>query len=374
MDRNHNNLTARIYPPLVFFLLAFQLIMPSISIALDCNNPPRGFGGSWARAYKNWCESCGGTYSSRGPSCNPGPNWGGGSRGGSSYQQPSYDYEAERQRQEEERFRQEEAERQRQRELEEQRKREEEETRRKQAEFERSKQEALKSMKGVGAGELGLKGSGTGELGLKGIGDKGTSGLGLKGMEDTSSQKPLESPKVFSEQPSDKRQKGIEALQKHIPERKKDKAVTKKSKEEINKGQKVWQKALGCAMEEVYIRVESLGPAGKQFSQDLRKEMKRVFKEAGKSVKDINDVNVVNFGLDRQISAGSGSSEGQFIVKGIVNSKGNGKIFVDVQSYFSKSADKKDKQEYMQSVFEIDNTGKIIQSEKSAAVDACLAH
>ncbi len=371
MKRIHH-LTARIYPPFVLFLFVFLLIMPSVSIALDCNNPPRGFGGSWARAYKNWCESCGGTYSSRGPSCNPGPNWGGGIRDGSSYQQPSYNYEAERQRQEEERLRQEEAERQKQRELEEQRKREEEETRRKKEEFERSKQEALKSMKGVGDGELGLKGSDTGELGLKGVGDKGTNGLGLKGMDDTSSQKPLEMPRVSSEPPPHKKQKNIEEPKKHISERKKDKAVAKKSKTETNKA-KVWQKALGCAMEEIYVRVESLGPDGKQFSQDLRKEMKRVFKEAGKPVKDSNDVNVFNFGLDRQVSAAGGSSEGQFIVKGIVNSKGNGTIYVDVQSYFSKSADKIDKQEYMQSVFEIDNTGKIIRSENSAAVDACLA-
>lgn len=99
---------------------------------------------------------------------------------------PSYDDEAERQRQEAERQRQLEAERQRQRELEEQRKREEEAARKRQEEFERNKQEALKSMKGITEGELGLKG--TGDLGLKGIGDTGTSGFGLKDVQTPASK------------------------------------------------------------------------------------------------------------------------------------------------------------------------------------------
>jgi hypothetical protein len=120
--------------------------------------------------------------------CNPGSNWGCRSSRGSGSpgygsqpgysSQPAYDYEAEHQRQLE-------AERQRQREIEEQRKREEEEARRKQEEFERNKRDALNSMKGMGAGELGLKGTGAaGDLGLKGV-DCGKQGLGLKGMGNT---------------------------------------------------------------------------------------------------------------------------------------------------------------------------------------------
>lgn len=185
MDRNHvpRNLSAK-GCFLQFSLFVPLVILPSISLAVDCSNPPSGFGGSWARAYKNWCESCGGTYSSSGPSCIPGPDWG----GTPSYQQPQYDYEAERQRQEEEHQRQLEAERQRQREIEEQRKKEEEEAKRRQEEFERNKQEALKSMKGITEGELGLKGSDADGLGLKDIGDTGTSGLGLKDVQTPASK------------------------------------------------------------------------------------------------------------------------------------------------------------------------------------------
>lgn len=106
---------------------------------------------------------------------------GGGQQQSPSYApQPSYDYEAEHQRQLE-------AERQRQRELEEQRKREEEEAKKRQEEFERSKEEALKSMKGITENEIGLKGADTsGEFGLKGMGDTGKGDLGLKGIGDSS--------------------------------------------------------------------------------------------------------------------------------------------------------------------------------------------
>jgi len=84
--------------------------------------------------------------------------------------QPSYDDEAERQRQEAELRRQNE-ERQRQ---------EAEAAKRRQVEFERNKQEALQNMKGV-AGELGLKGLDTGEaFGLKGLDTTGSGGLGFK--------------------------------------------------------------------------------------------------------------------------------------------------------------------------------------------------
>jgi hypothetical protein len=159
------------------FISAFLIVLPQLCIA-DCSSPPRGFGSSWARQYKQWCESCGGTYSSRGPSCTPGPNWGGGQQGGSTSSAPSYDYEAEYQRQQE-------AERQRQREIEEQKKREEEEAWRKQEEFERNKREALNSMKGLGGSDLGLKGTDTsGDFGLKSV-DGGKQDFGLKGTSDT---------------------------------------------------------------------------------------------------------------------------------------------------------------------------------------------
>jgi len=153
----------------------YLVVAVPFSFAIDCSRPPTGFGGSWARAYASWCQQCGGRYNSSNQSCIPGPNWGGGTSGGSSY-----DYEAERQRQEEERRRQLEAERQRQRELEEERKRQEEETRRRHEDFERKKQEALRSMKSIAEGELGLKGIESGSLGLKDIGDSGIDGLGLK--------------------------------------------------------------------------------------------------------------------------------------------------------------------------------------------------
>jgi len=145
-------------------LFVLLMLIPSVSFAVDCSRPPTGFGGSWARQYKDWCESCCGKYYPSGPRCDRGSNWGCGGSGGSTYSPPAYDYEAERQRQLE-------AERQRQREIEEQRKREDEEAKQRQQEFERKKQEALSSMKGITESELGLKGVGTGELGLKDIGE-----------------------------------------------------------------------------------------------------------------------------------------------------------------------------------------------------------
>jgi len=67
-----------------------------------------------------------------------------------------------------------------------------------------------------------------------------------------------------------------------------------------DKLRKAWQKALGCAMEQVYARAESLGGTGKNFSQELRNEMTRVFNEAGKPVKNSNEDQVVTLDLDRQ--------------------------------------------------------------------------
>ncbi len=96
-----------------------------------------------------------------------------------SYAPPAYDYEAERQREDEET-------RQRQAEREEQARKEAEEARQMQAEFEQKKEEALKSMKGVTGDELGLKGAGADSgLGLKGI--TATDDTGLKGVGGTGS-------------------------------------------------------------------------------------------------------------------------------------------------------------------------------------------
>lgn len=174
---NHSAMSGFLHSIFSIFLLIFS----SITLAADCSNPPSGFGGKWARAYRNWCESCGGTYSSNGPSCAPGSNWGGGQESTS----PTYNYEQERQRQEADRLYQEEQERRRQSELEEQ-KRREDEARKKQEEFESNKVEALKSMKGISEHELGLKGVDTGsDLGLKDIGNAGTDNLGLKDAAST---------------------------------------------------------------------------------------------------------------------------------------------------------------------------------------------
>lgn len=162
------------------FIISFLVLIsiPDISIAIDCSRAPAGFGGSWARAYKNWCESCGGIYSSRGPTCTPGANWG----VGSPYRQPSYDYEADRRRQEEEERQRIEAERRRQEEIEEQRTREEEEVRRRQQQFEMSKQNALKSMKGITEGELDLKGVDAEELTIKDFRNEAPGTLEMKNI------------------------------------------------------------------------------------------------------------------------------------------------------------------------------------------------
>ena len=80
--------------------------------------------------------------------------WKGPSGGQSS---PYIDLELERQRQLELERQRLEAERQRQQEIEDQRQREEAEARGRQADFERAKEDALRSMKGIAEGELGLK-------------------------------------------------------------------------------------------------------------------------------------------------------------------------------------------------------------------------
>jgi hypothetical protein len=124
--------------------------------------------------------------------------------------EPSHDYEAEQQRQ---------------RELEEQHKREKEEAKKRQEKFERNKEEALKSMKGITEGELGLKGTDAGGLGLKDIGDTGPSGLGLKGTADSSSSdlRAVGGPVKNVKEPSASEiRKDIDAAKKRIPELERD--------------------------------------------------------------------------------------------------------------------------------------------------------
>lgn len=154
-----------------------------------------------------------------------------------------------------------------------------------------------------------------------------------------------------------------------------DKELESKAK----KLQKGWQKALSCTMEEIYARAESLGPTGVRFSQDLRNEMTRIFDEAGKPVKDKDAVNIVSLNLDRvdlklnrRLPIGIGFLEKQFIVNVDVHSKGNGNVDLDVQSYFSGSAGKEDKQENIQAIIFLNQKGEIYWNENSAIVDACL--
>ncbi len=69
---------------LLLLLAAAWLCATPVARADSCNSPPQGFGGAWAQRYRSWCEGCCGTYSSSGPSCDPGSNWGCGSSGGSA--------------------------------------------------------------------------------------------------------------------------------------------------------------------------------------------------------------------------------------------------------------------------------------------------
>lgn len=247
----------------------------------------------------------------------------------SDQQQPSYNYEADRQRQME-------AERQRQRELEEQRRREDEAAKKKQEAFEQSKQGALKSMKGITERDVGLKGTDAGRLGLKEIGNIGKGNIELKGLE---------------------KNKAVDANS------------NKKLKAKAENAQKSWQKALGCVMEDVYDRAESLGSVGVKFSQDLHKEINKVFNKAHKPVKDKDGENIVSLFLDRP------TVNGDFIVSIAVNSKGGGIVVVDVQSYFSDSKGKSGKKDSMETILILDKYGKIIDGYESASakVHACLA-
>lgn len=65
------------YPALLPFLL-IVLSFPPRAFAVNCNSPPTGYSGSYAREYQAWCQACCGTFSMSGgnPTCNPGTNWG----------------------------------------------------------------------------------------------------------------------------------------------------------------------------------------------------------------------------------------------------------------------------------------------------------
>lgn len=151
-----------------------------------------------------------------------------------------------------------------------------------------------------------------------------------------------------------------------------DNSIKQKEKAESEKFRKGWQKALRCAMKEIYDRAEKLGPAGQKFSAELQGEMTRVFNEGGQQVQDKNDVNVVNLDMHREAQTGR-SSYNQFAVNVVVGTHDDGTIKMSVESYLSKSAGKKDKHADLQSVLSIDKHGKIIESETSKAVKKCLA-
>jgi hypothetical protein len=244
-----------------------------------------------------------------------------------SYQQrPSIDYEAESRRQKETLKRQQEAE---QREAERRdRERKKREAENQQNMFEQDKQDALHSMKGITKSEPGLKGTDAGDLGLKEIGDTKRSAQDLKNMKTVS---------LKSDKP-----------------------------EKLQKG---WQKVLGCVMEDVYTRAESLGSVGVSFSQELRNEMKHVFNEVGTPVKEKNSENIASLFLDKP------TRSGDFIVAVAVHNNDDGNVVIDVQSYFSKSKGKKDKRDNLQTILILDKYGKLIEGHESASakVNACLS-
>lgn len=141
-------------------------VFPGIASALDCSNPPRGWGSSWWNQYEQWCKDCNGTPDRSTTSCTPGANWGRkGSTPSSTPGQSSIDWQ-EWERRRKEQIRQEEEARKR-RELmgaEEEAKRKEEEARTK---FLEERQETGKSLKGMEGDSMTIK-HGTGFLGGKG--------------------------------------------------------------------------------------------------------------------------------------------------------------------------------------------------------------
>ncbi|HUN55854.1 MAG TPA: hypothetical protein VMU29_11920 [Smithella sp.] len=198
------------------------------------------------------------------------------------------------------------------------------EDKKKQDEFLKRKTDALNEMKGTDSGKLDLQGF-----------DEGGK-LNLKDMTDT------------------------------------DANIKHKEKSDSEKLRKGWQKALGCAMQEVYGRAEALGKNGKNFSAELREEMTGVFNEAGQPVQNKDDVNIVNFSMHREGQTGKSSFD-QFAVNIVVGTHDDGSIQISVESYLSKSAGKKDKHADLQSILIVDKHGKVIQSDVSKSVRKCLA-
>jgi hypothetical protein len=212
-----------------------------------------------------------------------------------------------------------------------QQQREEEERQRKIAEEEKRREEFLKKKQ---EGLKEPKDSDTGEFGPQGIDEGGN--LGIRDTGDI------------------------------------DNSIKQKEKAESKKFRKEWQKALGCAMKEIYDRAEKLGPAGHKFSAQLQGEMAKVFNEVGQPVHNKDDVNIINFDMHREAQAGK-SSYNQFAVNVVVSTHDDGTLTMSVESYLSKSAGKKDKHADLQSILRIDQHGKIIESETSKAVKKCLA-
>ena len=81
----------------------------------------------------------------------------------------------------------------------------------------------------------------------------------------------------------------------------------------------------------------------------------------------------MTFTLDRQISTGKKGAGRQLIVEATVQTKANGSITVDVQSYFEGSGGKNDRQEDLQSLMVLSKGGDIMMGDPSDAVMDCLA-
>ncbi|MGA9109385.1 MAG: hypothetical protein ACLPSL_16465 [Smithella sp.] len=143
-----------------------------------------------------------------------------------------------------------------------------------------------------------------------------------------------------------------------------------------DKLQKVWRKVLNCELEDIYARLESFGQEGIKFAEELRNEVKKVYREGGKPVQgsnDRNDANIVHIDLDRTGHLINGYEEGQYIVSIGIYTHGDGDIQVDVQGSFSRLIGKNDKHYEVNEVLRIDKSGQIAAANISGAVQACLA-
>jgi len=139
-----------------------------------------------------------------------------------------------------------------------------------------------------------------------------------------------------------------------------------------------WQNALDCAMNEVYDRATTLGGGdGKNFSDELRKEIASRFNKVSRPDKDINDVTIADLTMSKEKSTLSRSlpvNGSQFVVSVLVANHGNGYSIVSVESYLSKSGGEKDKQEDIQSFMSLSKFGEIIQSQQSKTVKRCISN